>query len=475
MDALAGINLSDADNLEPVIATISEHFDARQRGEILSLFLRALDQIQPARPVPTGPTPEEEARMERQLDMIRIGPRGPYRQVGPGVVLPVISQPARHLLPLIEAIDNALAGGGAFVSGLLTGLSSAMSPADREQLATQLLRSSVLNAVFPPIFVSGAVVGILEDVVEAVRGLYHLITNFSETMEGFAALIRMFLSPDGAAVGRAMGEQIGRDYGQRIVQLSRGNIIEFTFGLGRMIGPTIVYTVLSLLGVPELLASALIARLMGVLRPLLQRFPRLLALLERVAERMIGAGARHTSADALDADLERSFGRTFDQPGSTTAPGGPTPHPPEVGRGFLRQHLRAFRRLMGRRFTDADVAALARVWRTVENPGEAATLTLQNSRRLFNNHRNRFWRAVRGDPDARRLFTDAGMVFEGGNTTAPFYRLPDGSRFKMTIDHFIERQTDPTRALDPVNMRMSSRRENTVLLRQLHDQDPFQR
>lgn len=476
-EALAGIDLTDADNLEPVIATISEHFDTRQRGEILSLFLRALDRMQPAQPVPSVPSPAQEARMERQLDMMRVQPRGPYRQVGPGVLLPVMAQPARHLLPLIEALENGLAGAGAFVNGLLAGLSTSMTEAERQQLATQLLRSSVLTAVFPAVFASGAVVGIAEDVVDAVKGLYSTITNFAEVVSGFLELVRTLLSREGAAVARALGEEIGRDFGQRIARLARGNIIEFTFGLGRMIGPTIVYTVLSFLGVPEMLAAAVIGRILGILRPLLQRFPRLLALLERLAERMVRSGTRHTSADELDLDLDRSFSRTFDQPGHTTAPGGPTPHPPELAHGFLRQHLDAFRRLMGRRFTDSDVSALARVWRSVENPGEAATLTLQNSRRLFDNHRNRFWRAVRNDPDARRLFTDAGLVFEPamGGSTAPFYRLPDGSRFEMTIDHFIERQTDPGRALDAANMRMSSRRENTVLLRQLHDQDVFQR
>jgi hypothetical protein len=100
---------------------------------------------------------------------------------------------------------------------------------------------------------------------------------------------------------------------------------------------------------------------------------------------------------------------------------------------------------------------------------------LENSRRLFNNHRARFWRLVRNDATARSLFTDAGCVFEGEPTTAPFHRMPDGSKFFMTIDHIVERQTAPTRALDPANLRIVSRLENTVTLRLLHALDPFQR
>jgi hypothetical protein len=44
---------------------------------------------------------------------------------------------------------------------------------------------------------------------------------------------------------------------------------------------------------------------------------------------------------------------------------------------------------------------------------------------------------------------------------------------QMTIDHMIERQTAPGRALDPTNLQIVTRRENTVMLRQLHAQDPF--
>jgi len=314
--ALAGIDLTDADNLEPVIATIGEHFDARQRGEILSLFLRALDQMQPAQPVPSAPSvpsAEQEARMERQFDMMRIQPRGPYRQVGPGVLGPVLAQPARHLVPLMEAIGNGLAGSGGFASGLLAGLSASMSEAEREQLATQLLQSSVLNAVFPAVFASGAVVGIAEDVVDAVKGLYHTFTNFREVIDGFLDLVRTLLSRESAAVARLLGEQIGRDFGQRVAQLARGNIIEFTFGLGRMIGPTMVYTVLGFLGVPEMLAAAVIGRILGILRPLLQRFPRLLALMQRMAGRMVRAGTHRASANTRMDPVARRLGHLSDE------------------------------------------------------------------------------------------------------------------------------------------------------------------
>jgi hypothetical protein len=117
---------------------------------------------------------------------------------------------------------------------------------------------------------------------------------------------------------------------------------------------------------------------------------------------------------------------------------------------------------------------LGRIWARVANPGETATLTVQNSRRLFDIHRNRFWRAVREDAAARRLFEDAGCVFPDSPTTASVHTLPNGQQIRMTIDHIIERQTNPGLALDPGNLRVSFERENTQILRLLHAQGPFQ-
>jgi hypothetical protein len=472
---LAGIDLTDPDNLTPVIRTIEATFSESERGPILSILLAGVDANAPARPLPAGvPTAAEEAEMERRIRMMQIGPRGPYRQYGPGVLAPVLSQPGRHLVPLVQAIEGGLSGAGGFVAGLLDGLGSAIGPAEREQLARQIWQSSILTAVFPPVFLAGAAVGIVEDVVEAVKGIYRMITDFSTFLAEMRDFLAALFGPDGRAIARALGEQIGRDYGGRIAALARGNVFEFTFGIGRMIGPTIVYTVLSFLGVPELLVSAIVTRLLAILRPLLARFPRLLAIAERIAARLARA-SRHTSADELERDLEQSFRRTFDQPGQTHAPGAPTPVAPEVAAGFSPSNIGHLRRLLGRRITDAQVADIGRIWTAAANPGEAGTLTLANSRRLFDNHRGRFWRRVRQDPAARRIFEDAGFTFGGGLETAPTRTLADGSVMQMTIDHIVERQTAPGRALDPTNLQIVSRRENTVLLRQLHEQDPFLR
>lgn len=470
---LAGINLRDSDNMNAVVGAIDATFAPFERGPILTSLLGGLDTASPPRSTQAQrPTALEQAEMQRRLAMFQVPRRGPWGQVGPGVLLPELSQPARHLVPAVETAASGLGGARQFVTGLLEGAGGALGPAERDQLATRMSQSSILNVVFSPVFLSGAVVGIVDDVIGAVKGIYSLITDFGSFVSDMRTLLSALFGPDGQQIAHTLGTEIGRDYGARVAELARSDVFTFTFGIGRMIGPTIVYTVLGLLGVPELLASALIARLMEILGPLLERFPRLLALLERVAVRLARTG-RHASIDELDRDLERSFAHTFTEHGGPPRPGAPTPRAPELAAGFQASHLGPLRRLLGRALSNSQIADLGRVWAAVANPGEAATLTLQNSRRLFNNQRGRFWRLVRSDAAAARIFTDAGFEFAGEATTAPTRTLADGSVMQATIDHIIERQTDPTRALDPANLRIVSRRENTVLLRQLHAQSPF--
>ena len=183
----------------------------------------------------------------------------------------------------------------------------------------------------------------------------------------------------------------------------------------------------------------------------------------------------------IDAMVERGI---VESPAATGAGRGSRSHAtegarstarsPELAAGFRLHHTQAFSRLLGKPLTNTDVSALGRVWSQVANPGEAARLTERNSRRLFNNHRRRFWRAVRNDSQARQLFEDAGCVFPRSRGSAPYYELPSGQRIRMTVDHIAERQSAFSRALDPSNLRIVFERENTVMLRLIQQLDPFQ-
>jgi hypothetical protein len=113
---------------------------------------------------------------------------------------------------------------------------------------------------------------------------------------------------------------------------------------------------------------------------------------------------------------------------------------------------------------------LAADWDAAARPGDAEILTAGNSRYLFGLHRNRFWRRVAANPAAVALLRDAGFTVDGG---APYLTL-NGQRVTVTIDHITERQTAPNLTLTASNLRLSLSRENSVLLRLLHELDPFQ-
>lgn len=180
-----------------------------------------------------------------------------------------------------------------------------------------------------------------------------------------------------------------------------------------------------------------------------------------------------TGDKALDKVIDEAWAQTFDTSVSNApaAPGqGTVPVPPEIAAGFTQAHVAAFRRILGKSFSDTDIKVLSDLWDAAARPGDAGILNAGNSRYLFDLQRNRFWTRVANDAQAKALFTDAGCQFSGG---APYYLL-NGRRITVTIDHIIERQTTPQLTLTAANLRLSFSRENSVVLRLINQMDPFQ-
>jgi hypothetical protein len=117
---------------------------------------------------------------------------------------------------------------------------------------------------------------------------------------------------------------------------------------------------------------------------------------------------------------------------------------PEQAVGFSPSQLQAAKQLFtGKGLTDsASTSHLADIWESVAKPGQASSLTISNSRRLFDSQKGRFWRKVRKDPDAVRMFQDMGATFPKGDATAPVMQFPNGETVRITIDHIIERQNE---------------------------------
>jgi hypothetical protein len=200
----------------------------------------------------------------------------------------------------------------------------------------------------------------------------------------------------------------------------------------------------------------------------------MVTVVDAVGGRSVSTLTTPTGDAALDAMIDQAFSQTFDTattPGAGPAAGqGVVPVAPEIAAGFTQAQVQGFRRFVGKRFSDADIQVLQQLWDDAARAGDGATLNASNSRRLFDLHRDRFWARVRANDTARALFEDAGCRFTGG---APHFML-NGQQITMTIDHIIERQTAPQLALTASNLRISFSRENSVVLRLLHELDPFQ-
>jgi hypothetical protein len=191
--------------------------------------------------------------------------------------------------PAPEGVENAFDTVGALVRGVYTGVSDELTPEVADALLERLQQSTLLNAVLPPVFLAGTVVGIAQDAVEAVRGvldMIDMIDHLDELIAQATEILEIVVSPEGGELGRVLGEEIGRGWGKQLVDLSGKGVFEFTYELGKIAGPALVYTIASFVGLPAIAGAAVYARLSKALLPLMKRFPRLAKLATSLAKRL---------------------------------------------------------------------------------------------------------------------------------------------------------------------------------------------
>jgi hypothetical protein len=184
-----------------------------------------------------------------------------------------------------EGFANPLISAGGFAWGLYTGLNQTLSAEQLAQLGLGAGATSLLNIVFPWPFLAGAAESISTNIYETVRGIPELVEHIDELIAAAVELVKALISEESASIAYKIGEEIGRSFGRDIVEVVEGNPLFFPYRLGKLVGPTVVSIVLSVLGIPALAGAALAARLSVLLRPLLQRMPRLARLVRRLGRR----------------------------------------------------------------------------------------------------------------------------------------------------------------------------------------------
>jgi hypothetical protein len=140
---------------------------------------------------------------------------------------------------------------------------------------------------FPIPFVAGAIRGVIDDIMGLARMVKSVFTGgIGDLVYSAIEVIDTMFSADAPQAGLRVGLEIGRSLGKEIVDASKLGILEFSFWLGRKVGPMIIYIVLAMVGVPEMIGATLGARLAEVLGPLLKNEPRIARLLDMLVRKM---------------------------------------------------------------------------------------------------------------------------------------------------------------------------------------------
>ncbi|MEJ2564342.1 MAG: DUF4157 domain-containing protein [Anaerolineales bacterium] len=228
-----GVNLRDPDNLRPVSTLVAQHFPI----DVFSLFLQRVEAD-----VSAARMSHNEARYQntilklRQLSRNRLGgPGGPFPLAG--MVVHGTSRAARMLSAnVIE-----------FARGIAQGMREAKG-SDKlpEKFLQKYMQSYTIGVVGPSVFATGALVGIGKNFWKTLKGIWELITNFSGMMKEFKKLFKTLIETTG--VTRILGRKIGLEWHAKLWKLADNSVFKITYELGKLIGPTIVYAVLWIIG-----------------------------------------------------------------------------------------------------------------------------------------------------------------------------------------------------------------------------------
>lgn len=456
-----GVNLRDRDNYTPVADAVAKYFPE----VVLIPFLEAID-----RDVRVAEVADEQRQMQARMRMLQVKPRGAYKTVTP--------------FPMTEIVMGGIRGIGghivhviaAFLEGVIEGLGGSGSDQLIADLLDRLKYSAVLTAVAPVIFAAGAVVGILGDFWRGIKGLWELITNFSEMLQKFRELFNLLMSPAGPAFSREMGRHVGQEWRGQLKTMATYGVFRFTYEMGKLIGPSVVYAVLTLLGIT---APAVISAIATRFASVLARFPAAMNIIRRIGSHL-PKRRRSPIAAATDAEIDAAL----DAMTSPKVKGIKKPRiddvavPPRPPRRLdlediprragekMRDALKRVRQIIGRKLSD--IPEIRAAWdRARAHILSKNTLTEDNYLELYNKTRDRFWKEVRSDPAAARHFVDAGFDLNGANTTAARLGGVDSAipvnEITVSLDHIAEKAIGDNwkKAIDADNLEMTFSMPNT--------------
>jgi uncharacterized protein DUF4157 len=155
---------------------------------------------------------------------------------------------------------------------LARGLGEAVSALEPEQ-AKAFAANITDNPFFGPGFTLGAQAGMLLEARDVIFEILAAVMDpaaassaLRDSMEKFAALVDELCGPTGADVAEEIGRSVGQQLTAEIEELNKANgQFMFAFELGKVVGPSIIYTVLSLLGFEAVVVGRLLHLAEGAL------------------------------------------------------------------------------------------------------------------------------------------------------------------------------------------------------------------
>ncbi|MBX2798561.1 MAG: hypothetical protein KTR31_12845 [Myxococcales bacterium] len=156
---------------------------------------------------------------------------------------------APALLPVVDIAETPSAGAllaHAYLKGLWVELQAQWeqtSPQRLQAVGDQLLRAGLVQAVFPPVGVAGAVHGVFAEVYELLR----TVLTVDEIFEAVTELVEALFSPQGADVAFALGRDTVASRIDEVESITEMSAAEVAYWLGYQMAPLVADLLLAVL------------------------------------------------------------------------------------------------------------------------------------------------------------------------------------------------------------------------------------
>ena len=193
---------------------------------------------------------------------------------------------------------------------------------DYKRLNEKLTDAEIITLIAPPIILSGAAVGIAKDVAKILKLLVLTVEEVAEIAKQILEILGILLTDEEGS--RALGMAMGAMKAQELVDATKESSVKFTYKLGELVGPTIVYAVLAICGgeiIEAIAGSTKLAAFLEKYPGIVKNIERIKAILPGSEGRQEGGGCRrcrrgrdteaqaHAHAQAAGRGAESSAGR----------------------------------------------------------------------------------------------------------------------------------------------------------------------